>query len=57
MKPYGRDCNLKDSGGWKKDYHLRPKKKWYNWWEDIMTPLTRTAMKRNWKKEIDEEMQ
>ena len=56
MKPYGREKNLKGNGPWKTDYHPRPKRKWKNWWEDIVQPLSRSAMKRRWKKEVQKEL-
>jgi hypothetical protein len=55
MKPYGRERNLKGSGPWKRDYHVRPKKSWVNWWETIVDLLPRTTIKQRVKKEIENE--
>lgn len=46
MKPYGRERKIKSFEG-KKDYH--PKRGWRNWWEEMNTILSRSAMKRIWK--------
>lgn len=56
MKAYGREKNLRGYGEWKVDYHPRPKKKLQNWWEGIISPLTRGAMKHKVKKEIENEI-
>lgn len=53
MKPYGRERNIKGSGAWKKDHH--PGKGWINWWETMADLLPRTTIKKNWKREVEEE--
>lgn len=51
MKPYGRykkvRLNLPD---------CHPKKGWRNWWEDMCDVLDRSAIKRLWKKEVEQEL-
>ena len=54
MKPYGREKKLKGGKPWKRDVH--PPKGYKNWWEDMCDFLSRSAMKRNWKKEVDDEL-
>jgi len=54
MKPYGRDKKIKGGKPWKVDVH--PKKGYVNWWENMCDYLTRTAIKRGWKKEIDNDL-
>lgn len=57
MKPYLRTKNIKGSGRWKKDYHLRPKKKWMNWWEDEFDNFSsRRTEKQKLTKEIEKEL-
>ena len=53
MKPYGREKNIKGGSGWKIDWH--PRKGRQNWWETMCDLLTRSRMKQDWKKEIDNE--
>ena len=50
MKPYGREKKLHHFKG-KIDYHPHPKHKLRNWWESICDCLSRSTMKRKWKKE------
>ena len=50
MKPYGREKKLHHFKG-KIDYHPHPKRKLQNWWESICDCLSRSTMKRKWKKE------
>lgn len=53
MKPYGRVKTVKGSS-WKKDIH--PSKGHKNWWEDICDPISRSIMKLNFKKEINNQI-
>ena len=53
MKPYGRIKTVKGSS-WKKDIH--PPKGHKNWWEDICDPISRSIMKLNFKKEINNQI-
>ena len=39
---------------WKKDIH--PPKGHKNWWEDICDPISRSIMKLNFKKEINNQI-
>lgn len=56
MKPYGREKTVKGGNDYKIDYHLhKDGKKLENWWEDICCPLSRTKMKQNLKKDLDNE--
>ena len=50
MKPYGREKKVHHFKG-KIDYHFHPKHKLVNWWETICDCLSRSTMKRKWKKE------
>lgn len=54
MKPYGREKKVKARGHWKVDNH--PKKGYINWWEDICDFLSRSKMKQNWKKEVEQDI-
>lgn len=56
MKPYGREKNLRGRGLGKIDVHARPKYKWKNWWEDMISPITRGRMKQIVKKEVEIEL-
>lgn len=57
MKPYGREKNIKGSGIWKKDYHIRPKKHWQNWWEvEFDNFISRGRMKQILRKDINDEI-
>lgn len=56
MKPYGREKTIKGGNSWKIDYHVRPKKKWVNWWENICDPFSRSRIKQNINKEINNEI-
>ena len=57
MKPYGREKNLKGSGPWKRDYHVRKAgRKIANWWEDMCDVVSRMTMKRMTEREVDEEV-
>ena len=53
MKPYGRVKTVKGSSC-KKDIH--PPKGHKNWWEDICDPISRSIMKLNFKKEINNQI-
>lgn len=53
MKPYGRVKTVKGPS-WKKDIH--PPKGHKNWWEDICDPISRSIMKLNFKKEINNQI-
>ena len=53
MRPYGRIKTVKGSS-WKKDIH--PQKGHKNWWEDICDPISRSIMKLNFKKEINNQI-
>lgn len=53
MKPYGRVKTVKGFS-WKKDIH--PPKGHKNWWEDICDPISRSIMKLNFKKEINNQI-
>lgn len=53
MRPYGRVKTVKGSS-WKKDIH--PPKGHKNWWEDICDPISRSIMKLNFKKEINNQI-
>lgn len=62
MKPYGREKKIKGGrsnvgycGNWKRDVH--PWKGYVNWWEDMCTILTRSAMKSITKKTIEQELE
>ena len=52
MKPYGREKKIKGGKAWKTDVH--PKKGFVNWWENMCDFLTRSRMKQNLKKEIED---
>ena len=56
MKPYGRHKTVKGGNTWKIDYHIHPKRKYMNWWEDIVDPLFRARMKQITAKEVAKEM-
>lgn len=57
MKPYGREKKISGAGLWKKDYHLHRKgRKLENWWEGMTDFLSRTAMKRKFKKEVEDDL-
>lgn len=56
MKPYGREKYVSGGNNWKIDFHIRPKRKFKNWWEDICQLLPRSTMKAKSKKEIEEEL-
>lgn len=57
MKPYGREKKVSQNPSWKRDYHIHEKgRKVKNWWECICATLTRSAIKRNVAKEIDNEL-
>jgi hypothetical protein len=51
MKPFGRVKNIKGGGRWKTDVH--PKKGFMNWWEGLDNFISRSGIKRMWKKEIE----
>ena len=53
IKPYGRVKTVKGSS-WKKDIH--PPNGHKNWWEDICDPISRSIMKLNFKKEINNQI-
>jgi len=48
MKPYGRYKKYKGTSS-KKDVH--PKKGYVNWWENVCEFLTRSSIKKQWKKD------
>ncbi len=54
MKPYGREKKLQGTGAWKSNIH--PKKGFSNWWENMCSYLTRSKMKQNIKKDIENEL-
>ena len=54
MKPYGREKHVNGCNNWKIDYHIRPKRNFQNWLEDICTLLPRSTMKAKAKREIEE---
>lgn len=54
MKPYGREKHISGGNSWKKDFHIRPKRKFQNWWEDICKLLPRSTMKSKTRKEVEE---
>lgn len=54
MKPYGREKTVKASGTWKKDVH--PGKGYINWWESMCDFLTRSKMKRIYRRDMDTEI-
>jgi hypothetical protein len=54
MKPYGREKKIKGGKPWKIDHH--PKKGFVNWWENMCDFLTRSKMKQNWKKSVNDEL-
>lgn len=56
MKPYGREKHVTGNNTWKIDFHLHPKHKIMNWWEDICRLIPRSTMKQKLKKEIENEM-
>lgn len=56
MKPYGREKYVSGGNNWKIDFHIRPKRKFQNWWEDICQLLPRSTMKAKVKKEIEVEL-
>lgn len=59
MKPYGREKNLKGGGAWKRNVKFTkkfPKRIYRNWWEDIIQPLSRGALKQRWRKEMKKEL-
>lgn len=53
MRPYVRIKTVKGSL-WEKDIH--PPKGHKNWWEDICDPISRSIMKLNFKKEINNQI-
>lgn len=55
MKPYGRYKKVRLNIP---DYHP-PKKSggWRNWWDDMCDYLDRSAIKRIWKKEVEQELE
>lgn len=53
MKPYGRIKNLKGLP-YKQDVH--PAKGYVNWWELICKPVTRSTLKRKWKRDINNDI-
>lgn len=64
MKPYGREKNVNGSSHifgvhWKKDFHVHDKnhRKLEAWWEGICSHLSRTEMKRRWKKDIEKKLE
>lgn len=61
MKPYGRKNEpIKGGNPWKIDYHIHDKnhRKVGSWWEDMSEDyIDRGAIKRNWKKEVYEDIQ
>ena len=40
-----------------KDYHPKPKRKFINWWEGILQPLSKGRIKQLWKKQIKKELE
>lgn len=57
MKPYGREKKVTGSHRSAKiDYHLHPKHLVENWWESRCCYLSRTELKRRWKKQIDKDL-
>lgn len=56
MKPFGRERNVKGSGGWKVDHHIH-EKGYVNWWENMCDLLSRGRMKHNLNKEIIKEIE
>jgi len=53
MKPYGREKTVKGLK-WKRDYH--PKGVYINWWEDMCDFFSRSRIKHNLKKQINNEI-
>lgn len=53
MRPYVRIKTVKGSL-WEKDIH--PPKEHKNWWKDICDPISRSIMKLNFKKEINNQI-
>ena len=53
MKPYGREKKIMRN---LPDYHPHPKHLIKNWWDDMCDYLSRSAMKRKWKKEVEKEI-
>ena len=54
MKPYGREKHVSGGNNWKIDFHVRSKRKFQNWWEDICQLTPRSTMKANIRKEVEE---
>ena len=52
MKPYGRKPAPRFPR--KEDCHLH--NGWRNWWEDMCSTLSRSGVKRLWRKEVDNEL-
>ena len=52
MKPYGR----KPAPHFPHKTDCHPKKGWKNWWEDMCDVLSRSEIKKLWKKEIENEL-
>jgi protein associated with RNAse G/E len=53
MKPYGRDKRVKFPS--KIDHRLHEKgRKLLNWWEDILSNLSRSTMKQAWRKDVNQ---
>lgn len=58
MQPYGRLTNIKGSGVWKKDYHVRVNnRKIGNWWEDIAQPISKSRINQMVKRQIEKELE
>lgn len=53
MKPYGREKKIMRNIP---DLHPHPKRKVKMWWDDMCDFLDRSAIKRIWKKEINEQL-
>ncbi len=56
MKPYGRHNTVKGGNTWKVDHHIHPKRKYRNWWEAMIAPLSRARMKQITAKEVEKEI-
>lgn len=54
MKPFGREKKLQGIDASKRDVH--PRKGFMNWWEDRIAFLTRSKMKHDLKKKINDEL-
>ena len=52
MKPYGR----KPAPRWPGKEDAHPKKGWRNWWENMWDCLSRNGIKREWRKQIENEL-